>query len=114
MRTHVAITLLLATAATAHAQAPPASPQLVPGPQATVRCAPVQPPNSGQGTGVPPGQTTGQSREPLSDRLAQSDGLLCPPSNIDPQMQKDAPNEGKTPVIPPPGSPGGDPNLRPK
>jgi hypothetical protein len=50
----------------------------------------------------------------LSDRLAQSDGILCPPSNIDPQLQKDAPNEGKTPVIPPPGGPGGDPTVRPK
>jgi hypothetical protein len=48
------------------------------------------------------------------DRLAQSDGVLCPPVNIDPQMQKSPPDEGKTPVIPPPGSPGGDPLVRPK
>jgi hypothetical protein len=114
MRAH-AITLLLFTAASAHAQAPPTNPQPVPSSQATVRCAPIQPPNAAeQGRGAPPGQTTGQSREPLSDRLAQADGVMCPPSNIDPQMHKDAPDGGRTPVLPPPGSPGGDPSLRPK
>jgi hypothetical protein len=117
MRTRTAIALLLFTVTSASAQAPPANPQPAPAPssQATVRCAPVQPPNAAEeGKAVPPGQTTGQSREPLSDRLAQSDGVMCPPSNIDPQMHKDAPNEGRTPVLPPPGSPGGDPSLRPK
>jgi hypothetical protein len=79
-----------------------------------VRCEPVQPPNADQGKGVPPGQTTGQSREPLSDRLARSDGLLCPPSNLDPRIHKETPDVGKTPVIPPPGSPGGNPNVTPK
>jgi len=111
MRTH-AVAILLFTAASAHAQAPPTGPQPVP--QGTLRCAPVQPPGAEQGKGAPPGQTTGQSRQPLSDRLAQSDGIMCPPSNIDPQMHKDAPHEGRTPVLPPPGSPGGDPTLRPK
>lgn len=114
MRLRATIGFVLLSTAAAHAQAPPTSPLTVPSPQATVRCAPVQPPNSGHGTGTPSHQTTGQSREPLSDRLAQSDGMLCPPSNIDPQMQKDAPNEGKTPVIPPPGGPRDDPAVRPK
>ena len=103
----------MATTAAAFAQAPPSTPQLVPA-QGTVRCAPVQPPTAQQGTGAPPGQTTGQSREPLSDRLAQSDGVMCPPTDIDRQMPKPPPEEGKTPVIPPPGSPGGDPTVRPK
>ena len=107
--------MLLFTTAAAHAQAPPGNPQPVPGPLATVRCAPVVPPNADLGTRAPPGQTTGQSRESLSDRLAQSDGVMCPPSSIDPQMHKDPPAaEGKMPVIPPPGSPGGDPTVRPK
>ncbi|MDQ8728146.1 hypothetical protein [Bradyrhizobium sp. LHD-71] len=114
MRTQATIVLLLLLTGAAAAQAPPTNPQFVPSSQATVRCAPIRPPDSGPGTGAPPGQTTGQSREPLSDRLAQSEGLLCPPSNLDPKMQKDAPEEGKTPVIPPPGSPGGDPSVRPK
>jgi hypothetical protein len=114
MKTCATITALLLSTALASAQAPPVTPQPVPGPQATVRCAPVQPPGMEQGTRARPGQTTGQSREPLSDRLAQSDGVMCPPSGIDPQMHKDAPAEGRTPVIPPPGSPGGDQNVRPK
>jgi hypothetical protein len=29
-------------------------------------------------------------------------------------MKAPAPNLGNTPIIPPPGSPGGDPNVRPK
>jgi hypothetical protein len=115
MKVRATITVLLLSAAAAHAQAPPPNPQPVPGPQATVRCAPVTPPNAEQATRSQPGQTTGQSREPLSDRLAQSDGVMCPPSNIDSQIHKDAPAEGnKMPVIPPPGSPGGDPTVRPK
>ena len=113
MRAYVAITCLLVTAASASAQAPPSNPQPVPA-QGTVRCAPVQPPNTGQGTGAPSQQTTGQSREPLSDRLAQSDGVMCPPVEVDRQMPKRPPDEGRTPVIPPPGSPGGDPTVRPK
>jgi hypothetical protein len=116
MRTLAVIASLLA-ATSAYAQKPPADPQPapLPGPTATVRCAPVQPPGTEPpGKEGPPGQTTGQSREPLGERLAQSEGVLCPPSNIDPQMQKTPPNGSRTPVIPPPGSPGGDPTIRPK
>jgi hypothetical protein len=59
--------------------------------------------------------TVGQSRETLGDRLAKSDGVLCPPSGVDPEIRAPTPdNSGKMPVIPPPGSPGGNPNLRPK
>jgi hypothetical protein len=112
----LAVIALLLTASPALAQKPPADAQPMPppGPQATVRCAPVQPPGTEQGRAAPPGQTTGQSREPLGDRLAQSEGVLCPPSDIDREMQKTPPDQGKTPVIPPPGSPGGDPTVRPK
>ena len=60
------------------------------------------------------GTTTGQRPEPLGDKLARSDGVLCPPAGVDPEMHAPAPDAGKTPVIPPPGSPGGDPTIRPK
>ena len=63
---------------------------------------------------VPDGTTTGQRPEPLGDKLARSDGVLCPPAGVDPEMRAPAPDTGKTPVIPPPGSPGGDPTIRPK
>ena len=59
----------------------------------------------------------GGSREEhpnLSRQLAQSNGVICPPSNIDPQMDKPAPRGGTMPVIPPPGTPGGDRNVAPK
>ncbi len=63
------------------------------------------------------GATTGQRAEPLSDKLAQSDGVLCPPAGIDPEIRAPIPDTGNTsamPVIPPPGSSGGNPTVRPK
>jgi hypothetical protein len=58
-----------------------------------------------------PNATTGSGN--LSDKLAQSDGVLCPP-NVDPDIKAPTPDAGKMPVIPPPGSPGGDPSVHPK
>jgi hypothetical protein len=57
-----------------------------------------------------PQSTTGEN---LSDKLARTDGVLCPP-NVDPDIRQPAPGGGKTPVIPPPGSPGGDQSVQPK
>jgi len=56
--------------------------------------------------------TTG-SGENLSDKLARTDGVLCPP-NVDPDIKAPTPPVGKMPVIPPPGSPGGNPSVQPK
>lgn len=76
-------------------------------------CAPTR--SDPQGGGIAPrGSTTGQANEPLGDRLAKSDGVLCPPPGVDPEMHAPTPNTGTMPVIPPPGGPGGDPNIRPK
>ena len=64
-------------------------------------------------------QTDGQAPdskagEPLSDKLARTDGVICPP-NVDPEMKAPTPPSGnRMPVIPPPGSPGGDPSIQPK
>lgn len=49
----------------------------------------------------------------LSQKLGQSGGVICPPQ-VDPAIKKPAPNKGTMPVIPPPGSPGGNPNVQPK
>ena len=76
-------------------------------------CTPTQT-NPQQGTLSPNGTTTGQNAEPLSDKLARSDGVLCPPGGVDTEMHVPTPNAGTTPVIPPPGSSGGDQNVRPK
>ena len=59
-----------------------------------------------------PNATTGSGTN-LSEKLAQSDGVLCPP-NVDPGIRAPTPEAGRMPVIPPPGSPGGNPNVQPK
>jgi hypothetical protein len=56
----------------------------------------------------------GKPSEPLSDQLAESKGIICPPAGIDPDMQVNPPAGGQLKVIPPPGSPGGNPNVQPK
>jgi len=40
--------------------------------------------------------------------------VLCPPTGVDPEIRAPTPDAGNTPVIPPPGSPGRDPTVRPK
>jgi hypothetical protein len=109
---------LMAASAAASAQAPPApaTPPAQTAPPAPARasnCSPMQPVPP-RGTIAPEGSTTGQRAEPLGDKLARSDGVLCPPSGVDPEIHAPTPDTGNTPVIPPPGSPGGDPSLRPK
>jgi hypothetical protein len=52
--------------------------------------------------------------ESTSDKLARTEGVICPPPGLDPDIRIPAPDSGKMPVIPPPGSPGGDPSVRPK
>ena len=110
------VVMVAADVATAQAPPAPATPPAKtapPSPERAANCAPMQPmPNSG--TAVPDGTTTGQRPEPLGDKLARSDGVLCPPPGVDPEMHAPALDTGKTPVIPPPGSPGGDPTIRPK
>ncbi len=101
--------VLIAFSGVAGAQAPP-SPATPPAqtalpPARTTNCAPMPPQQ---------GATTGQRAEPLTDKLARSDGVLCPPAGIDPEIRAPAPETGTMRVIPPPGSPGGDPTLRPK
>jgi len=54
---------------------------------------------------APADETTGT----LSDQLKNSRGVIAPPGNVDPDIRVPAPvpNPGTTPVIPPPGTPGG-------
>jgi hypothetical protein len=109
--------MLMAASGVASGQAPPvpATPPAqtaTPAPAQAHNCAPTQ--STPQGNIAPQGTTTGQSNEPLGDKLAKSDGVLCPPTGVDPEMRAPTPETGNTPVIPPPGSPGGDPSIRPK
>jgi hypothetical protein len=65
------------------------------------------PPETRQNT---PGADTGTN---LSDKLADSRGVICPPG-VDPGMSQPPPPGGAIKVIPPPGAPGGDPTVQPK
>src|SRR5438105_6727330 len=87
--------LLIAASGIAAPQAPPTPTtppaQTAPPSPHAANCAPMQPtPQSG--TVVPEGTTTGQRAEPLGDKLARSDGVLCPPAGIDPEMRAPAPD----------------------
>ena len=63
------------------------------------------------GTGQEP--CSGDFSKSLSEKLDQGGGVICPP-NVDPAIKAPTPQTGKMPVIPPPGSPGGDPKVQPK
>lgn len=67
----------------------------------------------------PKSETEGQAppaAENPSQQLDRSKGVIRPPQSVDPDMQVPPPDPGaqKTPVIPPPGTPGGDPTIQPK
>ena len=108
--------VLMAASGVSSAQSPPAAatpPAQTAPPAPAHNCTPMQPALP-RGTVAPEGSTTGQRAEPLGDKLAKSDGVLCPPAGVDPEIRAPTPDTGNTPVIRPPGSPGGDPNVRPK
>lgn len=84
----------------AQAQSQSAPLLLAPGPKA---CPP--------GVATPPQASNGK---PLSEQLEKSKGVICPPAGVDPQFAEKPPPTGDNPVIPPPGSPGGNPNVVPK
>jgi hypothetical protein len=111
MKPALLVAALLAAAGVAQAQAPPAPapPMAETAPQRPTECAPTNP-----GTNAQQGATVGQSNEALGDKLARSNGVLCPPSGVDPEIHAPTPETGDKPVIPPPGSPGGNPNVHPK
>ncbi|MBA2127628.1 hypothetical protein DLM45_15555 [Hyphomicrobium methylovorum] len=97
--TLAAIGALLPLAAQSWAQAP------APAPSET---APAAEPNADQGDL--------QKDEPLTKKFDKNDGVLKPPSGVDPEIHKPTP-EGtgdKMPVIIPPGEPGGDQSIKPK
>ena len=50
-----------------------------------------------------------------SSDLGRSGGVITPAPTVDPQMKRTPPPAGDNmPVIPPPGTPGGDPSIKPK
>ncbi len=57
---------------------------------------------------------TGGKQQDLSDKLAKTGGVICPPSNVDTDIKAPTPEGGKIQVIPPPGTPQNQPNVQPK
>jgi hypothetical protein len=83
--TLAALAITLATASAAFAQAPDPS-----------GCTPQE-----------------RSNQALQKSDQPNAGVICPPE-VDPAMKAPTPKTGDTSVIPPPGTPGGDPNVQPK
>lgn len=109
-RAPIALALLLATApAMAQTPLPQQQAPNMPAPNTTIpeKVEPEAPATTGSTSG---GGAT------LSDKLQATDGVIRPPENIAPDMRTPAPvpNPGTTPVIPPPGSPGGNLSVDPK
>ena len=83
------------------AQAQVSPPPATPGDPTRTVPEKIEPPAKGKGLPVPqspPGS--------LSDKLDKGEGVIKPPSGIDPGITRKAPdpNPGNMPVIPPPGS----------
>lgn len=102
----------------AGAQAPAATPDAVPGPYLAQGAQP--PPNASDSNqnAVPQQQRrsgSGAAPGSLSRELSRSGGVIHPPPTGD-QSVVPPPNQGtsRTPVIPPPGTPGGNPTIKPK
>lgn len=98
-----------APAARAQAQHPPTPPEPGPGMRQHAPQREVPPAAPGAGTSVPGDGAT-------SDALSRSGGVIRPPADADPEMAKPAPEPGprSTPVIPPPGTTGGNSEVQPK
>src|SRR3954471_14545601 len=97
----LSLTALIAIAAPALAQNPqPTSP--------TNPTVPIAPPSAA----TPPPEKIAPPDGDLSKNLSQQKGTITPP-NVDPGMSVSPPARGRstTPVIPPPGSPGGNPSV---
>jgi hypothetical protein len=84
--------------------APPAPPEVM------------EPPNENPTPPSDPSTGGAETPESLSKELDKGDGVIEPPRGIDPKIEKKVPPdfEGQTPVIPPPGEPGGRQDVQPK
>ena len=110
MKTRVALAVVGMTALAVCAFAQDRPPSAAADPKA---CAPGERTLPDTTAPRPPATSGQQASENLSDKLARTDGVICP-ENVDPHIKAPTPDVGKMPVIPPPGTPGGDPTVQPK
>jgi len=102
--------LLAAGAVTALVALPAAAQNQGGGPPASERPAPTLP------DAKLPGSSSPERSGSMSEDLSRSGGVIQPPPTVDPGMRQAPPSPGpqSMPVIPPPGTPGGDPTVKPK
>ena len=76
----------------------------------------MEPPSENQSPPLDPSTGGSEPTKPLTEKLHENEGVLEPPRGVDPGIEKKPPEDfqGKTPVIPPPGEPGGSPDVQPK
>jgi len=105
--TSAAMLAALSTAASAQAGVPELKTQTPEG---------AKPPAESTAPPTDPSTDDHKPEVPLTEKLKQGEGVLEPPRGMDPEIQKEPPvrNPGTTPVLPPPGEPGGDPDVQPK
>jgi hypothetical protein len=92
------------------------NPQPAPPQETHPRVAPPNAPSPPPEQIAPGGTPTGKpGDDTLSDKLSRQKGTLTPPA-VDPGIRAPLPShsQGTMPVIPPPGTPGGDPQVTPK
>ena len=72
-------------------------------------------PNGRPVTDQPALLTTPPLSGTTSSDLARSGGVIAPPADVDPQIKRTPSHSADPmPIIPPPGTPGGDPSVKPK
>jgi hypothetical protein len=109
--------LLCLGAALAASPAGAQNPQPAPPGVTTPPTAPPSSPSPPPEKIAPPGKDAlgTHGNRTLSDKLARQQGTLQPPHAVDPGMARQPPQaQGTMPVIPPPGSPGGNQQVVPK
>lgn len=72
-------------------------------------------PSARPGAGQPATPAAPPASGTSSSDLNRSGGVITPPANIDPEIKQTPPPTGaRMPIIPPPGTPGGNPAIKPK
>ncbi|WP_072395231.1 hypothetical protein [Hyphomicrobium sp. CS1GBMeth3] len=95
----------------------PAAAQSTPKPLPPAPPEVMEPPNENPVPPADPGTNAGRAEKPpLTKELKENEGVLEPPRGVDPGIEKAPPEDfkGKTPVIPPPGEPGGNQDRQPQ
>lgn len=101
--------LVLALLGASYAQNPQPAPPGVTNPPVAPPSAPTPPPEK-----LAPGADGTAGKQTLSDKLAQQNGTLRPPETGGGTVIKPKQGAGTMPVIPPPGTPGGNQKVIPK